>query len=424
MNILVIGSGGREHALCWKIRQSPLVGNLYCTPGNAGIENEAKCVDISATDVDSLVEFVKKNDIGLTVVGPEQPLSEGIVDIFEKNGLKIFGPSKAAAELEGSKVFSKNLMKKYNIPTAQYETFKDMQSALEWIKQIDTPFVVKADGLAAGKGVVICNSVQEGERAIRSIMEDKVFGAAGSEIVIEEFLKGEEASFFVFTDGRNFVSLQSSQDHKAVYDGDKGPNTGGMGAYCPAPIISDEIRQRVLDDVVVPTIEAMQSEGRPYKGILYFGLMIDKDNIKVLEYNCRFGDPEAQPLLFQLESDIVPLINSIAEGSLEQTELKWKPGYSVCVVMASSGYPGSYEKGHEIKSLEKVNGAEVYVFHAGTKKSDNKIVTNGGRVLGVTASGADLISTIEKAYAAVKKIDCPALFNRTDIGQKALKHIN
>ncbi|NIX16555.1 MAG: phosphoribosylamine--glycine ligase, partial [Candidatus Dadabacteria bacterium] len=360
--------------------------------------------------------FVKEHGIDLTVVGPEQPLSEGIVDVFESEGLKIFGPSKAAAELEGSKAFSKNLMKKYNIPTASYQTFTDLNDAISWIKKIDTPFVVKADGLAAGKGVVICNTVLEGEQALSSIMKDKIFGAAGSEVVIEEFLTGEEASFFVFTDGKDFVELQSSQDHKAVFDGDKGPNTGGMGAYSPAPIVNEQLRKKITDTVVVPTIKAMASEGRTYKGILYIGLMIKDQNIKVLEYNCRFGDPEAQPLLFRLKSDIVPIFDSIASSKPVQKNLEWKTGFSVCVVMASNGYPRSYEKGYEIGGLEISNNKdEAYIFHAGTKFNENKVVTNGGRVLGVTALGSDLVSTIEKAYALVSKIDCPALFYRNDI---------
>ena len=426
MNVLVIGSGGREHALCWKIKQSPLVQKVYCAPGNAGITSEAQCVDISVSDFDSLIDFAVKNSIELTIVGPEQPLSEGIVDLFEENGLKIFGPCQAAAELEGSKVFSKNLMKKYKIPTAEYSTFTDLNSALSWIKHINLPFVVKADGLAAGKGVIICNSPSEGENALNSIMKDKIFGEAGSEVVVEEFLRGEEASFFVFTDGKNFIPLQSSQDHKAAYDDDKGPNTGGMGAYCPAPIVNEKIREKVIDSVVVPTINAMESEGRLYKGILYFGLMISGEDIKVLEYNCRFGDPEAQPLLFRLKNDIVPIMDCIASGGeLKQIKLDWKPGYSVCVVMASSGYPGKYEKEHEIKGLDSFNeNDDIYVFHAGTKYSNSKTVTNGGRVLGVTAVGDDLVSTIDKTYTAVNKINCPNLFNRSDIGKKALKYIS
>ncbi|HSG31982.1 MAG TPA: phosphoribosylamine--glycine ligase [Thermodesulfobacteriota bacterium] len=424
MKVLVIGSGGREHALCWKIKQSPLVKKLYCAPGNAGISNEAECVDISVSDFDSLTAFVKEHGIDLTIVGPEQPLSEGIVDVFENEGLKIFGPSKAAAELEGSKAFSKNLMKKYNIPTASYQTFTDLNDAISWIKKIDTPFVVKADGLAAGKGVVICNTVSEGEKALNSIMKDKIFGTAGSEVVIEEFLTGEEASFFVFTDGKDFVELQSSQDHKAVYDGDKGPNTGGMGAYSPAPIVNETLRKKIIDTVVVPTINAMESEGRTYKGILYIGLMIEDQNFKVLEYNCRFGDPEAQPLLFRLKSDIVPIFNSIASSKLGQKKLEWKTGYSVCVVMASNGYPGSYEKGYEIGGLEDLKDKDdIYIFHAGTKFSNNKVVTSGGRVLGITSLDNELMPAINKAYDTIKMIDSANLFCRTDIGKKAIKYL-
>lgn len=424
MKVLVIGSGGREHALCWKIKQSPLVKKLYCAPGNAGISKEAECVDISVSDFDSLTAFVKEHGIDLTIVGPEQPLSEGIVDVFENEGLKIFGPSKAAAELEGSKAFSKNLMKKYNIPTASYQTFTDLNDAISWIKKIDTPFVVKADGLAAGKGVVICNTVSEGEKALNSIMKDKIFGTAGSEVVIEEFLTGEEASFFVFTDGKDFVELQSSQDHKAVYDGDKGPNTGGMGAYSPAPIVNETLRKKIIDTVVVPTINAMESEGRTYKGILYIGLMIEDQNIKVLEYNCRFGDPEAQPLLFRLKSDIVPIFNSIASSKLGQKKLEWKTGYSVCVVMASNGYPGSYEKGYEIGGLEDLKDKDdIYIFHAGTKFSNNKVVTSGGRVLGITSLDNELMPAINKAYDTIKMIDSANLFCRTDIGKKAIKYL-
>ncbi len=424
MKVLVIGSGGREHALCWKIKQSPLVKKLYCAPGNAGISKEAECVDISVSDFDSLTAFVKEHGIDLTIVGPEQPLSEGIVDVFENEGLKIFGPSKAAAELEGSKAFSKNLMKKYNIPTASYQTFTDLNDAISWIKKIDTPFVVKADGLAAGKGVVICNTVSEGEKALNSIMKDKIFGTAGSEVVIEEFLTGEEASFFVFTDGKDFVELQSSQDHKAVYDGDKGPNTGGMGAYSPAPIVNETLRKKIIDTVVVPTINAMESEGRTYKGILYIGLMIEDQKFKVLEYNCRFGDPEAQPLLFRLKSDIVPIFNSIASSKLGQKKLEWKTGYSVCVVMASNGYPGSYEKGYEIGGLEDLKDKDdIYIFHAGTKFSNNKVVTSGGRVLGITSLDNELMPAINKAYDTIKMIDSANLFCRTDIGKKAIKYL-
>ena len=425
MKVLVIGGGGREHALCWKIKQSPLVEKVYCVPGNAGISNEAECVDIPVLDFESLINFVTQNSIDLTVVGPEQPLSQGIVDFFEEEGLKIFGPSKAAAELESSKVFSKNFMKKNNIPTAQYSTFTDLGKAQDWIRTINIPYVVKADGLAAGKGVIICHSIDEGVNALNSIMGDKVFGEAGNEVVVEEFLIGEEASFFVFTDGKNFVPLQSSQDHKSVYDGDEGPNTGGMGAYSPAPIVNEKIRKKIIDSIVKPTINAMKSEGILYKGILYIGLMINNDDIKVLEYNCRFGDPEAQPLLFRLNSDIVPIMDSIASGKLAVFDLDWKPGYSVCVVMASNGYPGKYEKGYTIDGLGSfIDKDDIYIFHSGTKLVNNNILTNGGRVLGVTSVSEDLIGAMDKTYGAINKISCDNLFNRSDIGKKALKYFS
>ena len=344
MKVLVVGSGGREHALCWKIKQSPIVNELYCAPGNAGIESEATCVEISVTDYDSLLKFVKDKNIDLTVVGPEVPLSEGIVDIFEKEGHKIFGPSKLAAEIEGSKVFAKNLMNKYGIPTAAYETFTNVESALNYINNVEFPVVIKADGLAAGKGVIICQTKDEAINAIKSIMSDKKFGDAGNELVVEEFLDGEEASFFVFTDGENFIPLESSQDHKAIFEGDKGPNTGGMGAYSPAPVVSG-LNNKILDEIVVPTINAMKLESRIYRGILYVGLMIRDTDIKVVEFNCRFGDPEAQPLLFRMISDIVPILIQIANKELTETKIEWKDGSSLCVVMSSKGYPGRYDKG-------------------------------------------------------------------------------
>ncbi len=367
-----------------------------------------------------MIDFVNSENIDLTVVGPEVPLSLGIVDEFEKNGLRIFGPSKAASEIEGSKVYSKDLMKKYRIPTAEYATFTDFVKAREFINKIEIPFVVKADGLAAGKGVFICNSVKEGENALKSIMDDKTFGEAGNEVVIEEYLLGEEASFFVFTDGVNILPLESSQDHKAIYDGDKGPNTGGMGAYCPAPIIKN-LQSRIISEVVSPVINGLKSEGRLYRGILYAGLMIKDEQIKVLEFNCRFGDPEAQPLLLKMESDIVPILNEIAEGNLRQKEIKWKDGSSVCVVMSSKGYPGEYNKGIVLKGLEKLDKIEdVVLFHAGTKRVDNEVVTNGGRVLGVTALSSNINSAIDKTYNAVEIIDDNSLYYRKDIGKKAL----
>ena len=425
MNVLVVGSGGREHALCWKIKQSPLLKKLYCAPGNAGISQDAECVDISATDIEGLKKFVIENSIDLTVVGPEQPLSLGIVDEFQKEGLKIFGPSKSAAELESSKVFSKDLMKKYRIPSASYEVFDNFDNAKTYLDSVKYPQVVKADGLAAGKGVIICESRDEAVSAVDSIMNQKIFGDSGSRVVVEEFLKGEEASFFVFTDGNDFIPLESSQDHKALLDGDKGPNTGGMGAYSPAPIVSDEIRNKIIEEVVKPTLDGMSKEGREYKGVLYIGLMIDGDNIKVLEYNCRFGDPEAQPLMMRIDSDILPILVSIADGKLSDKEIVWNSNPTVCVVMASKGYPGDYAKGIEIEGLDLVKPSkELKIFHAGTKfGEDNKVLTNGGRVLGVTALGSDISSAISASYNAVNKIGDKVLYFRKDIGSKALNKV-
>ena len=425
MNVLVVGSGGREHALCWKIKQSPLLKKLYCAPGNAGISQDAECVDISATDIEGLKKFVIENSVDLTVVGPEQPLSLGIVDEFQKEGLKIFGPSKSAAKLESSKVFSKDLMKKYGIPSASYEVFDNFDNAKTYLDSVKYPQVVKADGLAAGKGVIICESRDEAVSAVDSIMNQKIFGDSGSRVVVEEFLIGEEASFFVFTDGNDFIPLESSQDHKALLDGDKGPNTGGMGAYSPAPIVTDEIRNKIVDEVVKPTLDGMSKEGREYKGVLYIGLMIEGDNIKVLEYNCRFGDPEAQPLMMRIDSDILPILVSIADGKLSDKEIVWNSNPTVCVVMASKGYPGDYAKGIEIEGLDLVKPSkELKIFHAGTKfGEDNKVLTNGGRVLGVTALGSDISSAISASYNAVNKIGDKVLYFRKDIGSKALNKV-
>lgn len=421
MRVLVVGGGGREHALCWKIGQSPLVKSVYCAPGNAGVSRHAECVDIGVTDFDSLARFVKKQSVDLTVVGPEQPLCEGITDFFEKEGLLVFGPSKAAAELEGSKIFSKNLMKKYGIPTGEYFVFSDMGQALAKTAEMEPPFVVKADGLAAGKGVIICRSREEGEGAVRSMMERAAFGQAGTKVVIEEFLTGEEASFFAFTDGEKILPLEPSQDHKPIFDGDRGPNTGGMGAYAPAPLVTDELRRRIIDEVMIPTVQAMKSEGRPYKGILYAGLMIKDGSFKVLEFNCRFGDPEAQPLLMKMDSDIVPVLYSIARGEMNTDPLQWKDGFCVCVVMASDGYPGSYDKGVPLtKVRDFADTAETVVFHAGTAFSGDRLVTSGGRVLGVTCLGTTIEESISRAYRAVDSVSEKCLIYRTDIGKKAL----
>jgi len=424
MKVLVVGGGGREHALCWKISQSPLVEKTYCAPGNAGISRHAECVAIGVGDFDSLAQFVKKESVDLTVVGPEQPLCEGITDFFEKEGLLVFGPSRAAAELEGSKSFSKNLMKKYGIPTGEYSVFTDIGQAIAKIGESEPPFVVKADGLAAGKGVIICSSQAEGEEALRSMMERGAFGEAGTKVVIEEFLTGEEASFFAFTDGETVLPLEPSQDHKPIFDGDRGPNTGGMGAYTPAPVVTDQLRQRIIDEVMVPTVQAMKSEERTYRGILYAGLMIKDDDLKVLEFNCRLGDPEAQPLLMRMESDIVPILYSIARGEMKTDPIEWKDGFCVCVVMASKGYPGSYDKGVELKKLMDFSDTrETVIFHAGTAFSEGRLVTSGGRVLGVTSHGDTIEESIRSAYKAVDSISDENLIYRTDIGKKALLRV-
>jgi len=421
MKVLVIGSGGREHALVWKIAQSPKVEKIFCAPGNAGIGQVAKCVDIDATDLDKLVGFAIGEQIDLTVVGPEVPLTMGVVDLFREKGLRIFGPTGKAAALEGSKVFTKDLFKKYGIPSALYEAFTDRDRAVEYIGKMGAPLVVKADGLAAGKGVIVAQTEEEAIKAVDLIMADKAFGEAGSKVVVEEFLTGEEASFLAFTDGKTILPLPSSQDHKAVYDGDKGPNTGGMGAYSPAPVVTDKIHDEVMENVMRKTVEAMAAEGCSYQGILYAGLMIDNDEIKVLEFNCRFGDPEAQPLLMRLKSDLVEVMEAVIDGRLSEIELEIDPRPTVCVVMASGGYPGNYVKGYEISGLAEARAIEgVEVFHAGTALQEGKIVNAGGRVLGITAIGDDLPTAIKLAYQGVEKISWQGSFYRTDIGRKAL----
>ena len=419
MRVLVIGGGGREHALVWKISQSPIVTDIYCAPGNAGSAEIANNVPIAADQIDQLLEFAETNEIGLTVVGPEQPLVLGIVDRFQEKGSRIFGPTALAAELEGSKAFSKDLMKKYGLPTAEYETFTSREMAQRYIDEKNQPLVVKASGLAAGKGVILCQNREEGLSAVDTIMKEKSFGEAGDQVVIEEFLEGQEVSVLAFSDGNTVLLMDSAQDHKAAFDGDKGPNTGGMGAYSPAPVFTDLLRQKVRDKIMLPLVRAMKSEGRPYKGILYAGLMLTKHGPKILEFNARFGDPETQPLLVRMASDIVPLFEACIDGTLDQHELKWKPESSVCVVMAAKGYPGSYEKGKMIKGLEEAGAlTDVVVFHAGTKTDDNKVLTSGGRVLGVTATGPDAPSAIKKAYAAVEKIQWDGIHYRKDIGHR------
>lgn len=421
MNILVVGSGGREHALVWKLTQSARVEKIYCAPGNAGISSLAECVDIKASDVHALLAFAQGHKIDLTVVGPEDSLTRGIVDIFTENGLRIFGPDSKAAILEGSKVFTKNLMEKYGIPSGFYRVFSDRDEAMAYLDSIHAPVVVKADGLAAGKGVIVAQTIDEARDAVDLIMADKAFGEAGNEVVIEEFLYGEEASFIAFTDGNVILPLPSSQDHKAVFDGDKGPNTGGMGAYSPAPVVTEEIQQNVMKTVMLPTVMAMASEGRPYKGMLYAGLMIDGEKIKVLEFNCRFGDPEAQPLLMRLKTDLVDIFEAVIDEKLSDITLEIDSRPTVCVVMASGGYPGSYEKGKVIKGLDIAKKQDdVVVFHAGTAKRDDEYVNVGGRVLGITAIGKDLSDAICKAYETVKLISWDNCYFRTDIAQKAL----
>ncbi|MBT3185471.1 MAG: phosphoribosylamine--glycine ligase [Nitrospina sp.] len=422
MRVLVIGGGGREHALVWKISQSPKVTEVFCAPGNAGTATIATNVPIPADQIDQLLQFAEENEIGLTVVGPEQPLVMGIVDRFQEKGLRIFGPSARAAELEGSKAFSKNIMKKYGLLTAEYEIFTSHEKARKYFDEETGPIVVKASGLAAGKGVILCQNAQEGRDAVDTIMKDKSFGEAGDEVVIEEFLEGPEVSVLAFTDGNTVLLMDSAQDHKAALDGDKGPNTGGMGAYSPAPVFTDILRQKVRDKIMFPLVRAMKAEGRPYKGILYAGLMLTKHGPKILEFNARFGDPETQPLLVRMESDIVPLFEACVDGTLDQCDLQWKPESSVCVVMAAKGYPGSYEKGKEIFELDEAGALpDVVVFHAGTKLEDGKVLTNGGRVLGVTATGPDTASAIAKAYEAVGKIKWDGIHYRTDIGARDKK---
>lgn len=421
MNILVIGSGGREHALVWKLKQSNRVNKIFCAPGNAGIKNLAECVDISVNDIQGLIQFAQNNDIGLTVVGPENPLTNGIVDAFENNNLRIFGPSKAGAELEGSKVFTKDFLEKYNIPSAKYKVFTKRGAARKYIDTIGTPCVIKADGLAAGKGVIIATTKAEAKQSIDLIMKEKAFGDAGNKVVIEEFLTGEEASFIAFTDGKTVLPLPSSQDHKAVFVHDKGPNTGGMGAYSPAPVLTEELNMRVINEIMIPTLQGMAQEGRPYKGMLYAGLMIDNDDIKVLEFNCRFGDPECQPLLLRLKSDLVDILEASIDGCLDEIELDIDPRPTVCVVMASQGYPGKYPVGKSISGLNDASKEkDVVVFHAGTALRDKQTVTAGGRVLGVTAIGDTIRSAIDKAYHAIKLIRWDGCYYRTDIGHKAL----
>ena len=418
MKVLVIGSGGREHALAWKIAQSPLVKKVFCAPGNAGTANVAENIDIPSDNVDALLQFATVTGIGLTVVGPEQPLVKGLVDSFEESGLRVFGPSQRAAEIEGSKVFCKDLMKKYGIPTARYESF-DSPDQVKLFTKEDEPVVVKASGLAAGKGVILCSNAEEARSAVQSIMQEKAFGNAGDQVVVEEFLTGQEVSLLAFTDGKTVLPLDSAQDHKAAFDGDKGPNTGGMGAYSPALVFTEELKQQVIDEIMIPTVRAMAKEGRYYRGILYAGLMLTESGPKVLEFNARFGDPETQPIMMRIKNDIVPIFEACIDGTLAKQSLQWRQEPTVCVVMAAKGYPSSYEKGKEISGLNSDENRQVVVFHAGTKLENGKVLTNGGRVLGVTALGSDINQAIKNAYSAVDKIKWDGVHYRKDIGNKA-----
>lgn len=420
MNVLLIGGGGREHALAWKLKQSPLLDRLYCAPGNAGIAAVAECISLDVANHAAVIRFCKEKDIGLVVIGPEAPLVAGLADDLEAAGIEVFGPSKAAAALEGSKGFTKDLCAAHGIPTAAYHRFADAGTAKTYVKTQDLPIVIKADGLAAGKGVTIAATRKEADAAIDDCFSG-AFGAAGARVVIEEFLDGEEASFFALVDGETALPLATAQDHKRAFDGDKGPNTGGMGAYSPAPIMTPKLCTRVMDEIIGPTVRAMSARGTKFKGVLYAGLMIKDGAAKLIEYNVRFGDPEAQVLMMRLRSDLLPALVAVAEGDLGGVALDWQDDAALCVVMAAKGYPGAYEKGSEIRGLDQA-GADpnVQIFHAGTKRDGMRILADGGRVLGVTARGKDIAEAKARAYSAVDKIDWPGGFCRRDIGWRAL----
>jgi len=422
MKVLVIGGGGREHAIVWKLAQSRHVDKIYCSPGNAGIAELAECIDVGADNFDALVDFVKYEWIDLTIVGPEEPLSRGIVDAFEKQGRRILGPSKKAAQLESSKVFAKDFMKRYSIPTGEYSVFSSYVHAENHVRMKGTPIVIKADGLAAGKGVYVATDIDEAINALKLIMRDRIFGNSGDKVVVEEYLEGEEASFMVFCDGKTIRPMASSQDHKRVFDGDKGLNTGGMGAYSPAPIITRELEREIIEKVMWPTLRGLKAEEIHYKGILYAGLMIKNNSPYVLEFNCRLGDPETQPVLSRMDADLVDVAFAITDEKLSEVDIQWRPDPSVCVVIASGGYPGTYEKGKIIKGLESIrNEKDVYVFHAGTSFKNDHVVTSGGRVLGVTGLGADIAAARNKAYRAIEKIHFEGMHYRKDIAERALK---
>lgn len=424
MNILLIGSGGREHALALKLVASPLCDRLYALPGNPGIGEIAENVEeISITDGEAILKFSKEKEIGLVVVGPELPLTEGIADVLTAGGVKVFGPSKAAAELEGSKVFAKRIMSKYRVPTAHCEVFNNASRARVYVRQMGAPIVVKADGLAAGKGVVVAQTVEEALAAVDSMLEEKAFGEAGVRVVMEEFLEGEEASVLAFTDGETIKAMIPSQDHKCIFDGDKGPNTGGMGTYAPAPVVTAEVMERVQKEILEPMIVGMKQEGKPYKGCLYAGLMITKKGPKVIEFNCRFGDPETQVVLPLLDSDLVEVMLACVDGKLAETEVKWSKDAAVCVVMAAKGYPGSYAKGDAITGLDEAKALGCNICEAGTVLKDSVKVTNGGRVLGVVGRAADIKAAAAKAYEGVGKISFKDAYYRRDIAHRALERL-
>jgi phosphoribosylamine--glycine ligase len=425
MKVLVIGSGGREHTLVWKITQSPKVSQVYCAPGNAGISRLAQCVNIDADSIEKLVDFAQKEKIDLTVVGPELPLSQGIVNEFNKQGLRIFGPSKEAAEIESSKVFSKYLLKKYNIPTANYQVFQNSEKALAYIQQQTFPLVIKADGLAAGKGVFIVENLLEAKDALNALTDEKQFGEAGRQVIIEEFLEGEEVSILAFCDGKTVIPMVSSQDHKKIFDNDLGPNTGGMGAYSPVPFYPDEFEKRVLEEILKPTVKGLQNEGKEYKGVLYAGLILTKEGPRVLEFNARFGDPETQAILPRLKTDLIDILNAVIDSTLHKINIQWEDNAAVCVVVASGGYPEKYQKGKVINGLEKLEKMKnMIAFHAGTKFQEGRVVTSGGRVLGITAWDETISKAKEKAYKGIEEIYFEDMYCRKDIADKGIKEKN
>ncbi|KRE22812.1 phosphoribosylamine--glycine ligase [Paenibacillus sp. Soil522] len=420
MRILVVGGGGREHAIVWSLKKSEKVKEIFCAPGNAGIAQLAECVPIAVSEFDELIRFAKEASVDLVFVGPDDPLADGIVDAFEAAGIQAYGPRKNAAEIEGSKIFMKNLLKKYDIPTAKYETFTDYEAASAYLREQSAPIVIKADGLAAGKGVTVAATLEEAEQALREMMVDKVFGQAGSQIVIEECLVGQEMSILAFVDGETVRAMVPAQDHKPIFDGDKGPNTGGMGTYTPLPHIDQAIIDESIQNIIIPTAKAMVSEGRPFRGVLFAGLMITKDGPKTIEFNARMGDPETQVVLPRLQTDLVDIVLASLGGNLDQLDIQWSDEAAVCVVVASEGYPASYPKGRVITGLAEAEAQGALVFHAGTAEKDGQFVTNGGRVLGIVGRGRDIAEARARAYEAVSVIDFEGKQNRTDIAAKAL----